>query len=87
MERWCKRFCESQDDLEDGPRPGKSVAETTSEKIVHSRLIIDDDYRASIEDIQEQSGFSDCNTQRMITEHLLLANGATRYLPKQLTDL
>ena len=66
VERWCKRFREGQDDLEDEARPGRPVTETTSENIEQVRLIIDDDPRVTIEEIQEQTRLSYGTTQRII---------------------
>ena len=70
VERWCKRFREGHDNLEDGARPDRPVTETTSENIEQVRLIIDDDPRVTIEAIQEQTGLSYGTTQRIITDHL-----------------
>jgi hypothetical protein len=86
VERWCKRFREGHDDLEDEARPGTPVTETTFENIEQVRLIIDDDPRVSIEEIQEQTGLSYGTTQRIIVDHLQLTKVTARYLSKQLAD-
>ena len=66
VERWYKRFREGQDELEGEARLGGPVTETTSENIEQVRLTIDDDPRVSIEEIQEQTGFSYGITQQII---------------------
>ncbi|CAF4422672.1 unnamed protein product, partial [Didymodactylos carnosus] len=86
VERWCKRFREGRDDLEDEARPGRPVTETTTENIEQVRLVIDDDPRVSIEEIQEQTGLSYGTTQRILVDHLQLTKITARSLPKQLTD-
>ena len=86
VERWCKRFCEGQEELEDEPQPGRPVTETPSENIQQARLIIDDDPCVTIEEVQEQTGSSYGTTQRIITNHLQFTKVTTRYLPKELTD-
>jgi hypothetical protein len=86
VERWCKRFREGEDDLDDEARPGRPATETYSENIEQVRLIVDDDPRVTIEEIQEQTGLSYGTTQRIITDHLQLSKVTARYIPKQLTE-
>ncbi|CAF3931805.1 unnamed protein product [Rotaria sordida] len=86
VERWCKRFREGQEELEDEARPGRPISETTPENIEQVRLIIEDDLCVTIEEAQEQTGLSYGTTQRIITDHLQLTKITARYLPKQLTD-
>jgi len=81
----CKRFSEDQEELEDEPRSGRPVTETTSENIEQVPLIIDDDPCVTIEEIQEQTGLSYGTTQRIITDHLQLTEITACYLPKELT--
>ncbi|CAF1090572.1 unnamed protein product [Rotaria sordida] len=58
VEKWCKRFREDQEELEDKARPGRSFTETTRENIEQVRLIIEDDPSVTIEEVQEQTGLS-----------------------------
>ncbi|CAF1689589.1 unnamed protein product, partial [Adineta ricciae] len=62
------------------------VTETTSENIGEVRLIIDDDPRVTIEEIQEEAGLSYSTTQRIITGHLGLTKVTARYIPKKLNE-
>ncbi|CAF1493651.1 unnamed protein product [Didymodactylos carnosus] len=86
VETWCKRFREGRDDLEDEARPGRPITETTTENIEQVRLVIDDDPRVSIEEIQEQTALSYGTTQRILVDHLQLTKVTARYLPKRLTS-
>ena len=85
VERWCKRFHEGQEELEDEARPGRPVTDTT-ENIEKIRLIIEDDPCVTVEEVQDQTGLSYGNTQQIITDHLQLTKITAGYLPKQLTD-
>ena len=57
VERWCQRFREGQEELDDDTRSGRPVAATTPENIEQVRLIINEDSRVTIEEIQEQVAF------------------------------
>ena len=86
VERWCQRFREGQEELDDETRCGRPVAATTTENIEQVRMIIDDDSHVTIEEIQEQTGLSYGTAQRIIKDHLQLTKITARYIPKELTD-
>ena len=86
VERWCQRFREGQEELDDDTRSGRPVAATTPENIEQVRLIINEDSRVTIEEIQEQTGLTYGTTQRIIKDHLQLTKITARYVPKELTD-
>jgi len=86
VERWCQRFREGQEELDDETRSGRPVAATTTENIEQVRMIIDDDSHVTIEEIQEQTGLSYGTAQRIIKDHLQLTKITARYIPKELTD-
>ena len=86
VERWCQRFREGQEELDNETRSGRPIAATTPENIEQVRLIIDDDSHVTIEEIQEQTGLSYGTTQRIIKDHLQLTKITARYIPKELTD-
>ncbi|CAF1457967.1 unnamed protein product, partial [Rotaria sordida] len=58
VERWCRRFREGQEELENEVRPGRPITETTPENIEQVHLIIDDDPCITIEEVQDQTGLS-----------------------------
>ena len=58
VERWCQRFREGQEELDDETRSGRPISATTPENIEQVRLIIDDDSHVTIEEIQEQTGLT-----------------------------
>jgi predicted HTH transcriptional regulator len=85
VERWCQRFREGQEELDDETRSGRPITVTT-ENIEQVRLIIDNDSHVTIEELQEQTGLSYGTIQRIIKDHLQLTKITARYLPKELTD-
>jgi len=87
IERWSKLFRDGREEVEDKPRPGRPISETTTENIEQVRLLIDDDPCITIEDIQEQTDLSHGTVQRIVTDHLKLRKITARYIPKDLTDL
>jgi histone-lysine N-methyltransferase SETMAR len=87
VERWSKLFREGREEIEDKARPGRPITETTAENVEQVRLLIDDDPRITIDDIQEQTDLSYGTVQRIIVDHLKLRKIAARYIPKDLTDL
>ncbi|CAF5046067.1 unnamed protein product, partial [Rotaria sp. Silwood1] len=86
VERWFQRFREGQVELDDEARSGRPIAVTTPDNIEQVRLIIDDDSRVTIEEIQEQTGLTYGTTRRIIKDHLQLTKITARYIPKELTD-
>lgn len=86
VERWCQRFREGQEELDDETRSGRPIVATTTENIEQVRMIIDDDSHVTIEEIQEQTGLSYGTAQRIIKDHLQLTKITARYMPKELAD-
>ncbi len=69
VERWSKWFREGREELEDKPRSGSPITETTSENIEQVRLLIDDDPHITIEEVQEHIGLTYGTVQRIISDH------------------
>ena len=86
VERWCQRFREGQEELEDETQSGRPITATTPDNIEQVRLIIDDDSHITIEEIQEQTGLTYGTIHRIIKDQLQLTKITARYLPKELTD-
>jgi len=86
VERWCQQFREGQLELDDEERSGRPIAVTTPNSIEQVRLIIDDESRVMIEEIQEQTDLTYGTTRRNIKDHLQLMKITARYIPKELTD-
>ena len=86
VERWSKLFRDGREEIEDKPRPGRPITETTAENIEQVRILINDDPCITIEGIQEETDLSFGTVQRIIGDHLNLRKITARYIPKNLTD-
>ncbi|CAF4770838.1 unnamed protein product [Rotaria socialis] len=84
--RWSKLCREGREEVEDEPRPGRPVIETTSDNIEKVRHLIDNDPYHTIDEIQVETGLSHGTTQRIVSDHLKLKKITTRWIPSQFTD-
>ncbi|CAF3370476.1 unnamed protein product [Rotaria socialis] len=84
--RWSKLCREGREGIEDEPRPGRPVTETTSDNIEKVRRLIDNDPYLTIDEIQVETGLSHGTTQRIVSGHLKLKKITDRWIPNQLTD-
>ncbi|CAF2517191.1 unnamed protein product [Rotaria sp. Silwood2] len=87
VERWSKLFREGREEIEDKARPGRPIAETTTENIEQIHLLIDHDPYITIEGIQERTNLSYGTIPRIIDDHLKLRKITARCIPKDRTDL
>ena len=79
--RWSKLFREGREEVEDEPRPGGPVTETTSDNIEKVRHLIDNDPYLTIDEIQVETGLSHAITQRIVSDHLKLKSITARWAP------
>ncbi|CAM4931328.1 unnamed protein product [Rotaria socialis] len=84
--RWSKLCREGREEVEDELRPGRPVAETTSDNIEKVLYLIDNDPYLTIDEIQVETGLSQGTTQRIVSDHLKLKKITARWIPNQLTD-
>lgn len=83
---WSRYFCEGREEIEDQPRPGRPVTETTFENIEEVRCLIDDDPHLTIDEIQVETGMSRGTIERIISDHLKLKKTTASWVPNLLTD-
>jgi len=86
VERWSKLFREGREEIEDKPRSGRPITETTFENIERIRLLIDDDPYLTIEELEYETGLSHGTIHRIIADQLNMRKITARYVPKDLTD-
>jgi histone-lysine N-methyltransferase SETMAR len=84
--KWSKLFREGREEVEDQPRPGRPVTETTSANIEEVRCLIDDDPHLTIDEIQVETGMTRGTIERIISDHLKLKKITARWVPNLLTD-
>ncbi len=83
---WSRYFCEGREEIEDQPRPGRPVTETTFENIEEVRCLIDDDPHLKINEIQVETRMSRGTIERIISDHLKLKKTTASWVPNLLTD-
>ena len=84
--KWSRRFREGREDIQDQPRPGRSVIETTTEHIEEVRCLIDGDSHLTIDEIQVETGMSRGTIERIISDYLQMRKITARWVPNILTD-
>ena len=70
--KWSRWFREEREDIQDQPRPGRPVTETTTEHIEETRCLIDGDPPLTIDEIQVETGMSCGTIERIIFDYLQL---------------
>ena len=84
--KWSRWFREGREDIQDQPRPGQPVTETTTEHIEEVRCLIDGDPHLTIDEIQVETGMSRRTIERIISDYLQLRKITVRWVPNILTD-
>lgn len=84
--KWIREFREGRQSIEDAPRSGRPVTQTTAENIELVRQLIDTDPHVSIRYLITETGLSYFIVYNIITEHLKLKKLCTRWVPHFLTE-
>jgi [histone H3]-lysine36 N-dimethyltransferase SETMAR len=84
--KWSKSFRDGRERIEDEPRIGRPVTETTSENIENIRSIVNSDPHVTIDEIQLETGLSRGTIERIMSDHLKLRKLTARWVPNFLTD-
>ncbi len=84
--KWSKWFREGREEIEDQPRLGRPVTETTSAHIEEIRCLIDEDPHLTIDEIEVETDMSRGTIERIISDHLKLKKITARWVPNLLTD-
>lgn len=77
--RWSHRSEEKKMDIEDMPRSGRPVSQTTTENIEWVRSLIEADPHSTYEDIEAETLLSRGTIERIIQERLHLKQVTSRY--------
>ena len=81
--RW---FREGREDIQDQPRPGRPVTETTTEHIKEVPCLIDGDPYLTIDEIQVETAMSRGTIERIISDYLQSRKITARWVTNILTD-
>jgi histone-lysine N-methyltransferase SETMAR len=83
--RWSKRCEEEKMDVEDKPRSGRPVTQTTTENIEWVRSIIEADPHSTYDDIEAETLLSRGTIETIIHERLKMKKVTSRWVPHNLT--
>jgi histone-lysine N-methyltransferase SETMAR len=86
VRRWCNQFNKGRATLEDHPRPGRPIVETTQENIELVRLAIECNPYATYDELEVETDLSRGVLQVIIHEHLKMRKVTSRYVPYMLSD-
>lgn len=84
--RWSKLIRDGRMDIEDKPRSGCPVTQSTTENINLVRDIIEDDPHSTYDDIEGETLLSRGTIEIIIHEHLKMKKVASRWVPHNLTS-
>ena len=83
--KWSAYTKEGKTDVEDKPRFGRPVTETTTENIARVRSVIDQDPHSTYEDIIDETLLSRGTIENIIHQHLKMRKVTSRWVPHDLT--
>jgi len=83
--KWSKYTKEGKMDVEDKPRSGRPVTETTTENIARVRSVIDQDPHSTYDDIIAETLLSRGTIENIIHQHLKMRKVTSRWVPHDLT--
>ena len=83
--RWFKDADEEEMDVEDKPRSGHPVTQTTTENIDMVRNLIEADPHSTYADIQAETLLSHGTIETILHEHLEMRKVTSRWVPHNLT--
>jgi len=85
VQRWSKKTREGEMEIEDNPRSGRRVSETTQENIELVRSLIEEDPHSTYDDIEAETELSRGTIFNIIRDHLKLEKVTSRWVPHELT--
>ena len=84
--KWSALFKDGRKSLEDDPRCGRPITETTTTNIDRVQAIIEEDPRSTYDDIEALSGLCRGTIHLIIHDHLCMSKRASRWIPHYLSD-
>ena len=82
---WVSEFKRGRKDLNDEPRPGRPVSQTTAENVDIAHQLVLENRKISIECIVQETGLSTGTVHTILHEHLSMSKVCARWVPKMLT--
>ena len=82
---WVSEFKRGWKDLNDEPRPGRPVSQSTAENVDKVHQLVLENRKISIECIVQETGLSTGTVHTILHEHLSMSKVCARWVPKMLT--
>ena len=82
---WVSEFKRGRKDLNDEPRPGRPVSQSTAENVDKVHQLVLENRKISIECIVQETGLSTGTVHTILHEHLSMSKVCARWVPKMLT--
>ena len=82
---WVSEFKGGRKDLNDEPRPGRPVSQSTAENVDKVHQLVLENRKISIECIVQETGLSTGTVHTILHEHLSMSKVCARWVPKMLT--
>ena len=82
---WVSEFKRGRKDLNDEPRPGRPVSQSTAENVDKVHQLVLENRKISIECIVQETGLSTGTVHTILHEQLSMSKVCARWVPKMLT--
>ena len=82
---WVSEFKRGRKDLNDEPRPGRPVSQSTAENVDKVHQLVLENRKISIECIVQETGLSTGTVHTILHEHLSMSKVCARWVPKMMT--
>ena len=84
--RWCERFKQGRESLEDDPRSGRPLSAFTENVVTAVKNLIDEDARYTIEEISETLNINSGAVFVILKQRLKLRKISARWVPHLLSQ-
>ena len=84
--RWVKAFKAGKFSVEDDTRPGRPKTSVTKANIAAVKIVVEQDARFSVRDIDSCTGISEGSVQTILKKRLDLRKVCARWVPHLLTE-
>ena len=84
--KWVRRFNDGQESNENDPRVGRPVSVFTEKNVATVKMLIEEDARYTVQEIEELSGIHSSSVLKILRERLGLRKICARWVPHLLTD-
>ena len=84
--KWVRHFNDGWESIDNDPRVGRSVSVLTEKNVAIVKMLIEEDARYTVQEIEELSGIHSSSVLKILHERLGLRKICTRWMPHLLTD-